>query len=262
MKTNSFALCLLILSPAALTAAVAQIYFRPLSFDQSVGGELTDRQETKRDFMATDNVRLWNTDVLPIDDHLIPQKGKAIATFATGIPFAGIAEVTYGFTNRFSVGVIAGLLDNLAPGYGLHFRYILTQPSKDFRIYFKAPVIYYPKARNFGCPDCDPWFLTWPAVNAEWRLTNESRLWTGVGLVAAACATTVFGGQEKKEHMAKGLHEGEWNTLQFGFSRPIARGISFQIELSTVLKGLKLATSRNWVGRVPVILTTGISRAF
>ena len=188
--------------------------------------------------------------------------GKTIATFATGIPYIGITEVAYGFTNRFSAGAIAGVLGNLAPGYGLRFRYILAQPSQDLRIYFKAPVIYYPKARSFGCPDCDPWFLIWPTVNAEWRLANGTRLWCGVGVVAAACATTVLGGDEEEEEMAEGLNEGVWNTLQIGFSRPITRRVSFQLEVAAVFKGLKLASSHNWLGGPPVILTTGFSYAF
>ena len=247
MKTNTLALCLLALSPVALVAqAFSPSDFAPLG----------------RDHAPTEENRFRNPDDLPSGDYLFPRKGKAIATFATGIPYVGIAEAAYGFTNRFSVGLVVGVLANSAPGYGLRFRYLLAQPSPDLRVYIRMPVLYYPRASSFGCPDCDPWFLTWPAVNAEWRRANGTRLWWGVGVVAAACATTVFGGEDEEEEMAEGLHEGTWNTLQFGFSRPLKRRISFQLEVAVVFKGLKLATPGNWLGGPPVILTTGLSYAF
>ena len=62
--------------------------------------------------------------------------------------------------------------------------------------------------------------------------------------------------------MAEGLHEGRWTTLQFGFSRPLTPRISFHFEAAPVFKGAKLATSRNWVGVLPVILTTGLAYSF
>ncbi len=250
MKNALVTVCLLALSAA------------PLSLGQFVAEALTDERNAGQDFMAGESDGWSDTDNLVQGDYLCPPKGKIIATTVTGIPFVGLGEVAYGITNRLSVGVLAGELGNFTPGYGLRFRYVLAQPSRDFRVYFKVPVIYYPKARTFGCPDCDPWFLTWPTVNAEWHLANGTRVWTGVGVVAAACATTVLGGDEEEEEMAEGLHEGVWNTIQLGISRPLTRRISFQFEAAVVLKGLKLAASHNWLGGPPVILTTGFSYAF
>ena len=247
MKTNALALCLLALSPVALVAQA----FSPSDFAPPDSGHL-----------LLDSERFRDAGDFRFGDHLIPRKGKTITTIATGIPYVGIAEAAYGFTDRFSVGLVVGVLANSAPGYGLRFRYLLAQPSPDLRVYIRMPVLYYPRASSFGCPDCDPWFLTWPAVNAEWRRANGTRLWWGVGVVAAACATTVFGGEDEEEEMAEGLHEGTWNTLQFGFSRPLKRRISFQLEVAVVFKGLKLATPGNWLGGPPVILTTGLSYAF
>ena len=284
MKTNSLALCLFALSPAALVAQDATLLEQlPATAPPRIqaGPGVSDSEpltpllsglinsesspsirDQNLDGLTTDGVVLPTGSDLYAQDYLFPRKGKSITTLATGIPFIGIAEYCYGITNRFSVGVIAGARGNSAPGYGLRFRYILAQPSQDFRVYFKAPVIYYPKAKSFGCPDCDPWFLTWPAANAEWRLANGTRLWSGVGVVAAACATTVLGRHEEKEPMAEGLHEGVWNTFQVGVSRPITRRISFQFEAAAVLKGARLASSHNWVGGPPVILATGLSSVF
>ena len=184
-----------------------------------------------------------------------------MATLLTGIPYVAIAELAYGFTDRFSVGVLGGIVPH-NPGYGLRLRYLLAQPSEDFRVHLKMPVIYYPKAKSLGCPECEPWFLAWPAVSAEWRRPSGTRWWVGAGLVAAACADTVFGRENEAMETGGGIQEGTWNTLQFGFSKPITRRLAFQFEIAPVLKGLKLASRQNWVGGPPVILTTGFSYSF
>ena len=194
-------------------------------------------------------------------DYLIPRAGKSIATVLTGVPYATIAEYAYGITDRFSVGIIAGVLENFTPGYGVRFRYVVAQPNRDFRIHLRLPVIFYPQARSLGCPGCEAWFLAWPALNAEWRLPRGTRLWTGVGVVATACASTVFHTRNVEMERGGGIHEGMWDTLQLGFSKSISRRTSFQLEAAAVMRGTKLA-NKTWVGGPPVILTTGFSHPF
>lgn len=195
------------------------------------------------------------------NDYLIPRAGKSIGTLLTGVPYAVIAEYAYGFTDRFSAGVIAGVLENSQPGYGVRLRYIIAQPSRDFRIHFRVPIIFYPKGKSFGCPGCEAWFLAWPALNAEWRVARGARVWTGVGLVATACASTVLHTRNAEMETGAGVHEGTWNTFQFGYSKPVSRRVSFQFEAAAVMTGAKLAT-KTWVGGPPVILTTGFSYSF
>ena len=194
-------------------------------------------------------------------DDLIPRQGKSVATLLTGVPYAAIVEYAYGLTDRFSVGVIAGVLENSLPGYGVRLRYIVAQPSRDFRIHFRMPIIFYPQARSFGCPGCEAWFLAWPALNAEWRLDRGVRVWAGAGAVATACASTVFHTRNEEMESGEGVHEGAWNTFQLGFSKPLTRRVSFQLEAAAVMQGTKLAT-KTWVGGPPVILTTGFSYSF
>ena len=184
-----------------------------------------------------------------------------MATLLTGIPYVAIAELAYGFTDRFSVGVLGGIVPH-NPGGGLRFRYLLAQPSGNFRVHLKMPVIYYPKAKSLGCPECEPWFLTWPAVSAEWRRPGGTRWWVGAGVVAAACADTVFGRENEAMETGGGIQEGTWNTLQFGFSKPVTRKLAFQLEIAPVLEGRKLASRRTWVGGPPLILTTGFSYSY
>lgn len=261
MNSYSLTLCLLVLAPAALVAPAMAQSDRPVPLSL-LAEPSANRADLLDDRLSIPTDRPRHTGDFSDGDPLFPRKGKTMATVLTGIPFVGITEAAYGVTNRFAVGVTAGVLGNSAPGYGLRFRYVLAQPSDDFRIYAKAPVIYYPKAQPLGCSDCEPWFLTWPTLNAEWRLAGGIRLWTGVGVVAAACATTVLGNQEEKESMTEGRNEGVWTTLQFGLSRPITRRMTFQLEVAPVFNGAKLASSRNWVGGPPVIVTTGLTFSF
>ena len=170
-------------------------------------------------------------------DYLFPRAGQSLTTLLTGVPYAAIAEYSYGITDRFSVGAIAGVLEDASPGYGVRFRYILAQPSRDFRVHFRLPIILYPQAKSFGCPGCEAWFLTWPAVNAEWRLSRGLCVWAGAGLVATACASTVFHTRNEAMERGEGVHEGRWNTLQFGFSKSLSRRTSFQLEAAAVMQG-------------------------
>ncbi len=207
------------------------------------------------------------TAALPTDadlaphDYLIPRRGKSIATLLTGVPYAAIAEYAYGFTDRLSAGVIAGVLENSLPGYGVRVRYVVAQPGEKFRVNLRVPIIFYPEAKSFGCPGCEAWFLAWPAVNAEWRLARGKRVWAGAGAVATACASTVFRTRNAAMARGEGVHEGTWNTFQLGFSQPLTRRVSFQLEAAAVMKGARLAT-HTWVGGPPVILTTGFSYSF
>ncbi len=83
------------------------------------------------------------------------------------------------------------------------------------------PVILYPRARRFGCPGCEAWFLAWPALNAEWRPARGSRVWAGAGVITTACASTVFHTRNGEMERGEGGHEGTWNTFQTGFSKPV-----------------------------------------
>jgi len=223
------------------------------------------------------------TDDRVASDPLFPGKGQSTATFLTGLPYAGIAEYAYGFTDRFAVGAWAGLVTPEIIGYGLRLRYLLAQPTPDFRIHVKAPLIYYPKSNGHA-----PWYLVWPTLSAEWQRRRGQRLWTGFGAVAtwggeflpgmlaarsAASSTPArktYGSASTGSYqrpatspaaLADGSKSGRWNTLQIGFSRPLTRKTTFQCEAAVVLSGFSLASSR-WVGGWPVILTTGVSHRF
>ena len=219
-------------------------------------------------------------------DFLFPGKNKATVSVLTGFPYAGITEYTYGFTDRFAVGLWAGIITPQISGYGLRLRYVLSRPAPDFRIHVKAPIVYYPKSNGQA-----PWYLAWPNANAEWRRPNGTRLWTGLGLVGTmggkylpgVAAARAASSKPKKTSYGTGsaggsyLHKtpsalgtgsiddgskaGLWNTVQIGMSKPLSRHIAFQFESALVMEGATVASS-NWVGGWPAIVTTGISYSF
>lgn len=235
-----------------------------------------------------------------VSDHLFPRPGASMLTLMTGIPYVGVAEYAYGFTDRFSVGIFAGVITPEIQGYGLRPRYILAQPSRHLRVHVKAPLIYYPAS-----PGLKSWFLAWPTLSAEWHRENGMRLWTGVGVVAtnggisagggggyrapaAALApapakrtgygSSSYGSTSGTNSYGVGSHAssngasltkiagtsegGIWNTFQLGFSKPMTRRVNFQFEAAAVLKGTRLSPSDRWIAGPPVIVTTGLTYSF
>ncbi|MEX2189975.1 MAG: hypothetical protein WEB33_04660 [Bacteroidota bacterium] len=49
-----------------------------------------------------------------------------------------------------------------------------------------------------------------------------------------------------------------WNTVSFGVTVPLSRSVSFNAELSPVLKGIRFA-GNDWVAKIPLIVVVGIS---
>lgn len=221
-----------------------------------------------------------------LHDPLFPKKNKHVIMMGTGIPYVGIAEYSYGFSKRFSVGILAGTTP-IVPGYGLRIKYNVYQVSDISRIIFKAPMLYYPETKDLGG---EPWLLTWPSLSYEWRLDSGIRLSIGAGAVAAACANDFFGIDhphiEKDMKALKVVDDGHdhthehtqssgpntsmsnqgfmgdiWNTFQTSISVPIKDNFNFQSEVALVFDGTKIADEQ-WVGRHPVILFVGFSYQF
>ena len=227
-------------------------------------------------------------------DYLMPQKGTSMVEFYSGLPYVAIGQYSYGFSNVFSVGVIYGYTP-FEKGYGLRMKAIIAQPSESFRINVKSPFIYYPGMKK---KDGEPWMAAWPAVNGEWKFKNGSRVWTGVGLMGAACVDEIFPTKghehgedehvddEHGDHKPKGPNhdpgttiplvkttppmpaKGEmkmyslFNTFQFGYSKPLSNSWSFVAEVAPVMEGFKLKSPNGFLDTSPVVLTLGLSGSF
>ena len=203
--------------------------------------------------------------------HLFNAKGNSMLTFASGIPYIAAIEYAYGFSDRFTVGVTIGKTPNTT-GYGLKIRAILYQPNENYRIYFRAPIFYYPKTKRFGN---EPWVLTWPVISSEWKLKSGTFLSFGGGLVKAHCLHALLGQKmgtahpplpdhhatpppAQHHHENEGFQGGTWNTVHAGVAFPLAERITFHGEISAVMKGFKLAV-RDYIGGPPLILVFGIA---
>ena len=205
-------------------------------------------------------------------DYLLPEKHKTMITIGTGVPYIGIAEYSYGFTDRFSVGLLVGTT-TIIPGYGIRLKSVLFQNQSNFRIFMKTPILYYPQTKGLGG---EPWLLTWPSFNAEWLFKSGIRWSAGMGVVAAACANDLFGIEHP--HVKEGAHHHDddsihmheedegfmgdvWNTIQTNIAVPVGNRFSFQAEVAVVFDGTSIADEA-WVGDVPVIVFLGMSYAF
>lgn len=198
-------------------------------------------------------------------DFLMPAKGKSMVEFYSGIPYVAIGQYSYGFSNRVSVGIFYGNTP-FVKGYGVRVKALIAQPSESFRVNIKSPFIYYP---NMEPKDGDSWMLAWPTLNGEWKLKNGTRLWTGAGLIAAACTDMLFHSEEVPEpEDPPGMPPKEeeefslFNTFQFGYSKPLSDKWSFVAEVAPVMEGFKLKSKSGFLDTSPVILTVGLSCSF
>jgi len=190
-------------------------------------------------------------------DDLFARSGGFSATVASGLPFLGIGELTYGVSDRFSIGAVgaatpdvAGVRGTLA--LGLRPRGVVFH-SGAWRSALVVPVFYYPQVEGFG--DREPWMLTRPTVTLERELQGGARVDVGVGLIAAACMDSLLTLGKERTMMG-----GVWNTATVGGSVPVSRRTSVLAEASLVLRGV--APARDWIGGAPVIAFAGVVTSF
>jgi hypothetical protein len=190
-------------------------------------------------------------------DYLFPRAGRFSASVASGVPFLGIGELTYGVTERFAIGALGaatpdvGAIDGTA-AVGLRPRGVVVQAGR-WRSGLVVPVLYYPTLRGFG-GERDPWVLVRPELTLERSLDSGVELNVALGLVAAACTESLatFG----REHSAN-VMGGVWDTVRVGGGVPIGGRTSLFGEASLVMTGVKPATT--WLGVAPVIALAGVT---
>jgi hypothetical protein len=201
-------------------------------------------------------------------DALFPKAGGSSVSVWTGFPYAAIGEYSYAFTDRFTVGVVGGFTFT-TKALGLRTRVLLAEPSENFRVYAKAIALYYPPSDD---SHYEPWLLAWPSANAEWKFGTDTRMYIGLGLVAAGCAHNVLGiKDEAMEYGGQGFRGGIWNDTQFGFTQSLTDRISLQGEVAVIMKGVYLANDPRlgpkhsdlyWDNMMPLIFNLGASYAF
>jgi len=188
-------------------------------------------------------------------DPLFPHAGHFSGTVASGVPFVGVGEAAYGFTDKFALGAMVGATPNVGGiqgtlGVGLRPRGVVFT-SGAWRSSLVAPVLYYPKVSGFGGA-MEPWMLVQPTLTLERTLTPDTSAHVGVGLIAAACMESIV--TLGKEHDMEG---GVWNTATVGGSTRLGPHTTVFAEAGVVLRGV--APAQDWIGG-PAIAFVGVSR--
>ena len=194
---------------------------------------------------------------LAASDYLFPSGGGLTATVASGLPFLGIAEVAYGLTDRFSLGALVGATPDL-PGVdgtlaiGLRPRVVLLERGP-WRANLIVSILAYPAVKGFGRRE--PWMLTRPTLIAERALASGIRLNAGMGLIGAACLSSILSlGQERD------MDGGLWNTASVGASLPLSPRVNAFADASVILHGVKVA--HDWLGGAPLVAYAGVVTSF
>jgi hypothetical protein len=192
------------------------------------------------------------------NDALFAPAGHLSTTLSTGLPYVAIGEVAYGFTSRFTLGIVAGVTPD-SPGAGLRLRGVLFEKGAE-RIYVSTLLLYYPASAS---SNDEPWVLAWPTIQAEHRFNGGATVHAGFGAAAATC-TGVIGslfrygnfGHDDDDSDKGGFMGDIWLSANVGGAIPIARATSLFADVSVESQGL--AFDRHWLGTLPIVVTLGI----
>ena len=213
-----------------------------------------------------------------MNDPNYPAKGRFNAGILTTYssktpPPVLIGTVTYGISNKFSMGIVSGTTGNLAV-YGIKLNAVLLQRNS-FRMAFRMFSAYYPERNGkflFDRKDLHvmPWMLSMGVVDAEWR-TNKGIRWAlGVGMLETHCIDGMKRWFSNLGHHRQGSEieeEGDlpfetFTSLQAGVSIPISKKLTFHPEVFTVFKGGKLIKSGEHRVGFPIIATVTLTYSF
>jgi hypothetical protein len=181
-------------------------------------------------------------------DPNFPAKGRfntGLLTTYTGIvpPPAVVADVTYGLSNKLSVGILGGTTGAITLA-GLKLNASLIEKN-NFRIIYRMMIIYYPERNGkflFDKKDKHimPWMLSMGVLDAEWKSETGIRWSLGMGLLETHCIEGMkkyFGGisDEEKESPFEIFH-----TFQGSVSIPVSKKLTLRPEVIAVMKGKDL----------------------
>ncbi len=184
------------------------------------------------------------------NDPLFPARRKinmGVITTYTGTtpPPVFIADVTYGVSNKFSVGMVGGTTGALAL-FGLRVNAILFQQN-NFRGVFRMNAIYYPGRDGKFLFDQSiqhvmPWMFTMGIADAEWKTKGGTRWSLGFGYLETHC----IDGMMKFFHLSNEIDEDDELPFQFygvlhgGVSIPLSNRLTLRPEVVVVMRGFSV----------------------
>jgi hypothetical protein len=212
----------------------------------------------------------------PSNGDLFPTAGHATAAAATGVPFLGIAEIGYGFTNGFAMGAIGGVALAYVPNRptpsvptaGIRPR-LRIATSQRTSLVLIAPMLYYPSARTGTTNEGDTsWLVARPEVYFDGAVGERWHVAGGTGFIAAvstealgqlaAGRTVVMPPYNASTQSTKGFAGGIWNTLSSRGSYLLSERTHLFAEATLVLMGVVPAE----VGGPPIVVTLGAQHTF
>jgi hypothetical protein len=156
-----------------------------------------------------------------------------------------IGDLTYGFSNRFSMGLVGGTTGSLTLT-GLKLGALLYQ-KENFRLLYRMTSVYYfNRDGKYMFDRVDqkvmPWILTMGLFDVEWKTRKGIRLAAGMGLLETHCVQGMINLL---------FHTGEvpaqtfdvFNTIQGSASFPLSSRLTLRVEAITALKGTQ------WISR-------------
>jgi hypothetical protein len=187
------------------------------------------------------------------NDPLFPGRGKFNAGLLTTYRGTAapapvlIGDVTYGVSNKFSLGAVFGTTGTLGL-CGLRFNAVLFQ-QRNFRGVFRWNAIYYPGRDGKFLFDNSiqhvmPWMFTLGVADLEWKTKGGTRWSIGIGYLETHC----IDGMMKILHLSNDMDKDEelplhiYNVLHGGVSIPLSKRFTLMPELVVVMRGYTVIT--------------------
>jgi hypothetical protein len=158
-------------------------------------------------------------------------------------PPALVGDVTYGMSDRLSIGILGGTTGAQSLG-GAKINALLLQRN-NFRMVYRMVIIYYPGregAYMFDTSDKSimPWMLSMAVCDATWKTGKGIRWSLGMGVLETHCIEGMkkyFWGVSDE---AKVSPFELFHTLQGSVSIPVSNRLTFRPEVIAVMKDAHL----------------------
>ena len=187
----------------------------------------------------------------------------AIVTYSPQTPPpAFIADITYGISEKTSVGITGGTTGALLL-YGIRFNTLIAG-SDSRRLLFRFLSVYYPERDGRFLFDRTskyvmPWFLTMAVLDGELKFKKNVRVNLGVGVMENHCLDDMkmwFDSNHDHHDMHNGELEGSlidiFTTLQAGVSAPLSRRLTLKLEAIAVFYKMRLIEANEFKVTFPI----------
>jgi len=186
-------------------------------------------------------------------DSLFPERGRLAATFSSGVPYLAIAEVAYGFSDRFALGVLGGVTPSTY-GFGVRVRGVVGDWGRA-KLVLGTPLLYYPATHS---SNGEPWVLALPTLRLDLAASSRVHFHLEAGAALAACTGSLAAlfGAEHPDEDGGGFMGGAWSVVGGGVAWQAGEKTVLFLDALLVSRGFQVANT-GWIGGPPFVLTLG-----